>query len=97
MKQFNEPIERRRVTKKAIASVLFILSAAFITSCGAKPQKPRPTTDTVSERLIINECKGKKWINNPPQADAKFLYFVGKSEKFATERGSRDAAMVDVT
>ena len=97
MKLFNNPIERGRVTKKAIGSVLLILSVAFITSCGAKSQKPRPVSDTVTERLIVNECKGKKWINNPPKADARFLYFVGKSEKFATERGSRDAAMLDVT
>ncbi|MEE8435736.1 MAG: hypothetical protein V3S64_13210, partial [bacterium] len=97
MKQLTEPIDRGCVTRKAIAGVLLILSAAFIASCGAKPQKSRPKTDTVSERLIANECKGKKWVNNPPEADANFLYFVGKSEKFATERGARDGAMTDVT
>ena len=97
MKRFNSAIGNGRVTKKTIAIVLLILSAVFIASCGAKPQKPRSKTDTVSERLIVNECAGKKWVNNPPEEDARFLYFVGKSEKFATEKGSRDGAMVDVT
>lgn len=100
MKQFNEPIERGRMTKKAIFVLLLILSAAFITSCGSKPRKPRkprPVTDTVTERLIANECRKKVWVNTPPKEDDRFLYFVGKSEKFATERGARAAAMGDVT
>ncbi|MFH1563400.1 MAG: hypothetical protein ABIF11_08310 [Nitrospirota bacterium] len=68
--------------------------------CGCKETKVEkgiaPPPAVAGEKMLWSTHKERPvWIQTPPRTEGEYCLFVGQSEKFAIEKGARDAASRD--
>ena len=83
--------------KKLTGLMVLVVVSLFFSGCGAgKFIKPVSTSAPDEELLWSTHKKGRPmWTVKPLEKEENFLFFDGESEKFATEKGARDAALRD--
>lgn len=88
---------RTRRNYKRHFSVFTCLVFIFIAGCSTA-RAPLPASLSGEKEVITDYpegCSQYKWIHNVPESTDKELYFVGLSNKHATERDARNQASID--
>jgi len=83
--------------KRNIITILLLTSLVISISCASKNQTvssaPNTTQNTANERIIWStEANRPDWTVNEPAFEGNFMYFVGLSNKCATENTAREEA-----
>ncbi|MFH1562988.1 MAG: hypothetical protein ABIF11_06195 [Nitrospirota bacterium] len=86
--------------RRSIILVGVVVGIFSLCLWGCKEKKEekviKPPTGVEGEKLLWSTHKGRPaWVQSSQRTEGEFYLFVGQSEKFALEKGARDAAYRD--
>lgn len=86
--------------RKTIILAGVIAGVCSLCVCGCKEKKVergiKPPPAVEGEKMLWSTHKERPaWVQTPPRTEGEYYLFVGQSEKFAVEKGARDAAYRD--
>lgn len=82
--------------KMILGGMVVCIFSLYFLGCKEKERVISPPPGEQGEKLIWSTHKGRPtWISQQPRTEGEYYLFVGESEKFAIEKGARDAAYRD--